>query len=146
MIFQSKVDRWLLVFCWSGLALLPVIMIAQYVDEGRVTPVLVVTFALVAALLIWMFRSTFYRIDGEELLVRSGLFRWRVPIGSIRAIAPTRDVMSGPALSLDRLRIRYRGKREEKELLVSPLDKDGFVAALRERNPQIELLPAEPWF
>lgn len=146
MTYKSKVDRWLVVLCGTGLVLMPAIMLAQYLEARRVEPVLVAAFALAAGLQVWTFRSTVYRIDGEELVVRSAFFRWRVPIGSIRAIAPTRDVLSGPALSLDRLRIRYRGRSEEKELLVSPLDKDGFVAALRERNPAIELLPAEPWF
>jgi len=63
------------------------------------------------------------------LLVRSGPFRWRVPIADIVRITPTTNALSSPALSLDRLRIEYgRGSA----IMISPRDKDQFLRDLEE--------------
>ena len=47
----------------------------------------------------------------------------------IQDITPSRNILSAPALSLDRLKIRF-GKRAF--ILVSPEDKDGFLRAVKE--------------
>lgn len=83
--------------------------------------------------------NTKYTIDGDELLVRSGPMRWRIDIRSITRLERTGDPTSGPALSLDRVRIEYAKNGKPKAILVSPADKEGFIAALRERNPAIAL-------
>jgi len=55
--------------------------------------------------------------------------RWRIPAREITRITPTRSLTSSPALSLDRLRIEYDGGRQA--VLVSPVDQDAFIAAVR---------------
>ena len=65
-----------------------------------------------------------YTIDGNRLIVRSGPLRWRIPISEITAITETRDPISSPALSINRLRIEYGNK---KSVLISPRDKDAFL-------------------
>ena len=42
------------------------------------------------------------------VVIRSAFLRWRIPIGDIESITPTRNPLSSPALSLDRLEIRHR--------------------------------------
>lgn len=70
-----------------------------------------------------------YVLEADHLLVRSGLARWRVPYRAVTAIAPSRSPWSSPALSLRRVRIDHaRGV-----LLVSPRDREGFMAALAAR-------------
>ena len=66
-------------------------------------------------------------IQGQQLVVRSGLFKWRISINEIWDITPTSDPIASPALSLDRLRITY-GKN--KSVLISPRDKDAFLAEI----------------
>ena len=80
-------------------------------------------------LLATIFRNTYYEIVGTELLVRSGPLKWTIPVAEIQDITPSRNILSAPALSLDRLKIRF-GKRAF--ILVSPEDKDGFLRAIRE--------------
>jgi hypothetical protein len=61
------------------------------------------------------------------LVVRSGPFKWCIPIADITSITPTSNPLSSPALSLDRLRIEYgRGHL----LMISPRDKEQFVRDL----------------
>ena len=80
-----------------------------------------------------LLRSTYYLIDGDTLVIRSSFLKWRVPIAKIRSVTPTRNPLSSPALSLDRLAILYDGK----QILVSPQDKQRFIEALRAINPAI---------
>ena len=72
-----------------------------------------------------------YTIDGEMLIVRSGLVKIRIVLGSIVRVEPTRSPLSSPAWSLDRLRIVFRtGQTTEGAVLISPHDKRSFLAEL----------------
>ncbi len=82
---------------------------------------------LIYGFVIWIFRTTYYVIEGSELLVRSGPFRWRVTISEIDDILPTRNPLSSPALSLDRLKISYSNGRS---IMISPADREGFLKAI----------------
>ena len=78
---------------------------------------------------LWLLLGTRYILEPDQLLVRSGPFRWRVPIADIVRITPTTNPLSSPALSLDRLRIEYgRGSA----IMISPRDKDRFLRDLEE--------------
>jgi Bacterial PH domain len=83
------------------------------------------------ALCVWTLIGTYYVIDATSLLVRSGPFHWTVALREIRSVQATRDIRSGPALSFDRLRIEYGAGRV---LLVSPREKDAFLADLARRG------------
>lgn len=80
---------------------------------------------------LWLLLDTRYQLTAERLLVRCGPFRWRIALSEIRAVTPTRSLMSGPALSLDRLRVDYGRWRS---VLISPRERQAFLdelAALR---------------
>lgn len=131
MRFRSKIDGWyipIMVISFVGLIVaLGSVMLSPMPWYLRV----IVTVAIVAImyLLVAISRNTYYEIHGADLLVRSGPLKWTVPIAEIREITPSRNILSAPALSLDRLKIRF-GKRAF--VLVSPEDKDGFLRAIRE--------------
>ena len=82
-------------------------------------------------------------VDGlteHDLLVRSGPFRWRVPLGQIHSVTPTRNPLSSPALSLDRLRIEYG---DGKWILISPRERERFLEALEARGVRdLDVSPA----
>jgi hypothetical protein len=83
------------------------------------------------AICVWTLLGTYYVIDAASLVVRSGPFHWIVALRDIHSVRPTRDTRSGPALSFDRLRIEYGAGRA---LLVSPREKDAFLADLARRG------------
>jgi uncharacterized membrane protein YdbT with pleckstrin-like domain len=137
MVFKSKVDAWLV-----GLTLGPYLVVigALVVSAARASHLrdprffaVVAVFVAIAGLLVLLFRSTDYRIVDGLLVIRCGVFRWRVPVDAITSVTPTRSPAASPALSLDRLRIEYQGRA----ILVSPRDKDGFIRSLRAANPAI---------
>jgi len=84
-----------------------------------------------------IFSNTYYTIDGEVLRIRSGfLYDVKIDINSIRKLSETRDLISSPALSLDRLELMYN---KYDSVLISPKDKPGFIKELKALNPRIEL-------
>lgn len=127
--YRSKVDGWM----W----LVPIAMLVPVVALAPATllrrdPPLVFAFvlcALSAGLTLWLFASTVYVFTGRTLTVRSGPFRWTIDLAAVRSVVPTRSPLSSPALSLDRLEIRYGNK----SLMVSPREREAFLRTLRER-------------
>ena len=81
----------------------------------------------VVALLLSVLLNTSYTVDRGVLKARSGPLCWKVPLDQIQSVEMTRSALSSPALSLDRLRIRYGKGRF---ILVSPADKSGFLRAI----------------
>ena len=92
---------------------------------------------LLLLFIIHMFSTTFYTIEGDLLKIKCGfLYNQTLPIASIKKVESTRNPLSAPALSLDRLEIRY-GTWDS--VLVSPRDQRAFAQHLKEVNPAIEL-------
>jgi membrane protein YdbS with pleckstrin-like domain len=127
--FSSKVDSWLvpvMVLAMAGL-LAALIGVLVTPNPWPVRALVAAVSVAVVLLLFAVFRGTHYTITEQELRIVSGPFRWTVPIDEITAVAPSRNPLSSPALSLDRLKISY-GKR--KFVLISPSDKAGFMRAM----------------
>ena len=128
-IYRSKVDTWL-AGAMVAAALLVLIVGGLMVSSPlRAKWFVVPPMVLLGVVLpLWLLLSTDYRIADQNLLIRSGPFRWRIPIREIRSVGPTRNARSSPALSLDRLLITYgRGQ----SCMISPKDKEGFLHELR---------------
>lgn len=71
---------------------------------------------------------TKYVIREDIFVVCSGPFRWRVPLKSITAIAPSDSQLSAPALAMDRLEVAHKKGR----VIVSPRRKEEFAVALQQ--------------
>jgi hypothetical protein len=133
--FPSKIDTWLALVVGFGVAM------AWFSSVGRIwvgRPVDALDFiipALVTVFTLWVFRGTYYVVTADELIARAGPIRRTVPLQSIERLRATRNPLSSPALSLDRIEIAYGSKR----LLVSPEDRRGFVRAVTQRVPAVVL-------
>jgi len=55
----------------------------------------------------------------------------KIPLTEIYEVFPTDNAINSPALSLDRLHIRYRS--HQFDVLISPLDKQAFIQDLLSR-------------
>ncbi len=133
MIYRSKIDPWVaitLIFAILGLLAAAIIPALVQHDYRGVTPIAI---TLVLALTLgW---PLYYEITDAELIVRSGLIRWRIPLTSIVRVRPSNSVASSPALSLDRLEVAYEKTGRLKKILISPKDKEAFLLELRSRAP-----------
>lgn len=126
--FKSKVDRWLLYLLIAVMVFEVIVMsiAAMQTSDPRESTFLILAALAIVALLGSMLIGTHYTVDGGTLRIACGPFRWKVPIDAIESVEATRNPLSSPALSLDRLLIRY-GKRR---VMVSPADKAGFLKAI----------------
>ncbi|GAB3290503.1 hypothetical protein GCM10027348_07760 [Hymenobacter tenuis] len=127
-VFKSKISWWMF---GPVLGTIGFFLLLSLVQQ-RWTASLVVL--LTACFIIYLLVTTAYTITADELLITSGPLRKRLPVHHITSIYPTHNPLSSPALSLDRLEIRY-GNSDS--VLVSPADKAGFLAALLQLNPVI---------
>ncbi len=133
--YPSEVDLWLvLVLAGSALATFAGAAVL-WRDEGpREALGALITAMAITGFVSWVMLATSYTVDGRDLTVRSGPFRWRVPLSDIRSVEPARGFLSlrsGPALSMKRLVVTYRNGRT---LLVSPKDQQRFMADIRSRQ------------
>jgi hypothetical protein len=132
--YRSKVD-W-----WVGLILLipPAASIFTCVAlalDGQMSalPVGVVAVVFVAALYLGLVFPLRYGVGDDELLVRFGMVTKRVPLADISEVCPTRNPLSSPALSLDRLRVQF-GPGFFNSVMISPAERDRFLDELAAKS------------
>ncbi len=131
--YRSKVDWWLALL----LILAPVVSVSACVAlvvDGK-TAQLPWGLAGVVLILGIYFGLVFpmrYGIDDSHLHVRHGLCWQRVPLAEIIEVHATRNPISSPALSLDRLHVQF-GAGIFQAVMISPCDRDRFLDELAEK-------------
>lgn len=83
---------------------------------------------LVIVLLLFCYPCR-YVFEADHLLIQSGALRFQVDYADVTRIEPSRSLWSGPALSLERVRIDHDGRF----VLVSPMRRERFMAELQAR-------------
>ena len=131
MVFKSKVDIWMAII----FIVVPMSMIYGVITEP--SAILLLITALIIVLLCILFFGTKYVIEEDELIVYGGLYKKRIQIKQIRSLRPSKNPLSAPAMSIDRIEITFDPHIQV--VLVSPKDKELFVKKLLEVNPNISL-------
>lgn len=130
MYFPSKKDIWLFPFYWGSII---VCFIPLFIQRDYWALLLTIPFAI---LLIWIWFTTGYTVNDEQLIINGGPFKVKIPIQDIRKISQTKNLLSSLALSIDRLEISYGS--DFSMALISPKDKHEFISSLKTINPQID--------
>lgn len=130
-VFKSKID-W-----WFGLLLVyPIFMSVKSMLFGEWVGLL--GLSIVVVLILFFSKTTRYIINDNQLIVMSTWIVYeRIDISKITKIEKTNSILSSPALSLDRIRIRYN---KYDEVLISPKVKKEFIDELLKVNPTIEII------
>jgi len=131
LVFRSRVDAWLGAILIGAIVVAVTAAIMAAWEGGRGAMALVPLILLGCVLPVWVMLTTDYTLTETELRIRSGPFRWRVPLQDVRSITPTRNPLSSPALSLDRPRVEY-GRSQW--LMISPADQERFLRELNLRR------------
>ena len=127
--YQAKIDYWIFGFIAILLISISLFMISQELWGG------LSIILLVMILLLSVIFNSKYEILEYDLKLNCGfLYHKTIHISEIRKTVATRNPLSAPAPSLDRIAIYY-GKG--KMILVSPKDKAEFIAHLQKINPTI---------
>jgi hypothetical protein len=130
--FPSKVDWWL----GAILGAAPVVTLVagwSAIAHGHLLLGVLPT-AVLLAIYGGLVFPMYYELGDDALIIRFGLARSRVPYRSIRAVRPTGNPLSSPALSLDRLHVDAGSALGPN---ISPADRSGFLDALAQRTPHL---------
>jgi hypothetical protein len=128
--YKSKIG-WILVLVILLLLLAPVYQMLNHSDS--VGPI----FLLLLSIFIgYIFITTYYEIGNGVLKVKSGfLLNRSIQIKSITKIEATKNPISAPATSLDRLEVFYN---KYESVIISPKEKRAFIAHLKQLNANIQ--------
>lgn len=89
------------------------------------------------------FFSTWYAVDGDELIVAQFCMQSRFPIMKIKEIKPTKSMLASPATSLTgRIAISFTDRKVMKSsspLVISPANKAALYQTLLSINPEIHI-------
>jgi len=129
-IYKSKVDWWL------GIVLVyPIFRSVASIIEGEWIGYIGIVLCLL--FVVFISKSTRYIISENHLIVKCMfIVNDKIEISKIRKIEKTNSILSSPALSLDRIAIKFN---KFDEVYISPKEKQAFVDELLNVNPDIEI-------
>jgi hypothetical protein len=125
-IYKSKVDWWLVVLV---LAVFGFPIVDGVLSKENMLSVVFIILLLLFYILAITLK---YKIEGEYLTI----WRTKIDIKTIRKVYATRNPLSSPALSINRIAIVYN---KYDEVLISPKDRADFIEELLKVNPNIEV-------
>lgn len=128
-------STWLIIGLTVACCLIPC-----FIDHSLLLITITVGLAILAFILLGLI-GTYYRIDGNKLVVYSLFIPTAYPIDKIKEIKPTKSMLSAPAISLShRLAITFTDRKILKSyipLIISPVRQEEFIRQLLDINPQI---------
>jgi Bacterial PH domain len=142
VIYRSKKDTWL-VLAFALTIAFPVVLgvwFLSILSLKLIGGLLIAIGIAVGIFIYWLVTPLYYEIAEAQLNVRAGPKRWTIPLESITEVVPTRSPLSSPALSLERLLIRYENDHSPSTLMISPENKNTFLRALAIAEPRLELV------
>jgi len=125
--YRSKIDWWLaLLLCLPTVATIAVC--TGLLLDGRYSelPWGIATGLFVVGIYFGLVFPMRYGLDETHLTVKFGRCTQRVPLVDVTEVYPTSNPLSSPALSLDRLYVKF-GQGIFKAVMISPTDRDNFL-------------------
>ncbi len=133
--FNSRWDR----STWLILLIILACCVGQFFLDFTIWPFIISVLVLVYVIVL--FKSIYYVIDGDRLIVYDFFRPKEYPISQIREVNRTKLNLAGPATSLThRIAVKFKDRSIMKSflpLILSPDCEHEFVKKLREVNPDI---------
>ena len=138
--FRPKHDWWQLLLLGGG----PIAAIIVLITSSDVNLILKVVLTLVFIVMLWFVLGTRYEAREEELVVAFGPFRLHYPWEDITRVrkggwwaqvSSLREPRMRMAFSTDNLIVECAQEGRTRRVVVSPLDKEGFLRFLMAKAP-----------
>ncbi len=142
MVYRSKVDWWIFLLVASGGAAVTIACLFNIITRGieySASWILLISSIFYWAVIFLLAYPVEYGITSPNLSIKSGLFTCSIPLASIEEVHRTRNPLSAPAWSLDRLHISYRKRGKKAFALVSPKNIRLFLEELTQKTPGLEM-------
>lgn len=134
-IYKSKIDWWV----WLVFLFMAGVTAAVAIDSTWWVALSFGGTMLISALLIV---GCWYEIEGDRLVVYQFFRPNRFPIDKIAEVKKTTGILATAGMSCRRVSIKFADRSVLKSAMpleISPKDRDGFIANLKEINPNIEV-------
>ncbi len=132
--FESKKDAWITTVLWFS-NLICIATLIFIILEGSDTTIDIIT-SLILVLTVIVTHSilvnTYYLVSENELIIRMGFFTKCIPLSDITEMKLKVDILSSMALSIHRIHIRF--KKSRVGVQISPVDRDGLITLVKERQ------------
>lgn len=121
-----------------GSMILPIIVF--FLDKNTFTekPFILLPLLSPLILIFWIYFDTFYKIEKDELIYRSGFLRGKIEIPRIKEILKGKTMWSGikPALARNGLIIKFN---KYDEIYIAPENNDELISDLIKLNSEIKI-------
>ena len=94
---------------------------------------------IVVVMVIWVRMDTWYELRKNGLYLKSGPFHDLIPYSEIKTVDKTRGWDFIMALDFDRLQLNAGLNPEKGKIVLSPVNEDEFIEALRARCDGLEV-------
>lgn len=136
LVYKSGIDWWV----WLIIIFLVGIAVFVVVDIDNMW----VSFPLCGSLLFFvvLIFGCKYEIEGDDLVVYQFFQPHIFPISKIKEVKKTKGYLATAGMSSKRVSISFTDRsvlRSSMPLEISPKDRDGFMAKLKEINPGIDM-------
>lgn len=138
-VYPSRVDWWLAALLIGAPMLIIALGLHTLNQSMGAGLVLIVSGLAIGALIAALACPCDYTLTDEHLTIRAGLLNETLPLHRIRTAVLSTSPLSAPALSLRRIKLTL----DEGSRLISPRNRDAFIADLEQRRQR---LPAAPPF
>jgi len=130
--YPSKVDTWLVILLVGTMLAVLIFVGMDSFKTGDFRPLwFAVACELVTTGLVLLISFPLrYQLGPEKIIVQSGVMRTEVPVSKITGIQKTRNPLSAPAWSLDRLKIAYDNDGYPAYIVISPRERERFIETL----------------
>ncbi len=133
IVYKSGIDWWV----WLCVLFIVAVTVTVIIDSSWI--VAIALGGTMLMLLVFMF-GCWYTIDGDDLVVYQFFRPNRFPISKIKEVKKTVGYLATAGLSSKRVSIQFSDRsilKSSMPLEISPKDRDGFIAKLKEINPAI---------
>ena len=130
MIRPSKIDIWIALLLVAGPLILVNLGIYLHKIGEEQNSLICISAGMLIGVVTWILAFPCqYTLEDKSLLAQSGILKWRIPYAEIQTVELSNSILSGPALSLQRIEVQYdRGR-----ILISPNERDLFLKELRKK-------------
>lgn len=139
MVFKSAISKLNKYIYWGVILLLLVLTIPAFFEDSNEPFIAIFSINfLVILILVWIYKTTFYKIESTNLFWKSGPFYGKIDITKINKIEYHEGIIVPtiwkPALSHIGLIITYN---KYDDIYISPEKQQEFIATLQRLNPNI---------
>lgn len=136
-IYKAKVGK---TFWISASIVLVAVLAALWfsIKSSFLIPWGMLAFIAPVSMLVWIYFDTWYKIENDTLLYKSGFLKGKIPVKSIVKIKTntTRWTGTKPALAANGLVVKYE---RFKEVYIAPQEELSFLEDLKFLNNEIEI-------